>query len=446
MKSKNNETKDIRTKDGNLKYGHIHDDQVISSVMLQGQEGLEFVTIDQTGPRKGWIWNRSKGRYQTITGDEVGEDQVAIYISSAGGNGQAPGNIELFSKGTIKIQAENIELIATGSGNDSGNIHLQGNQNIRLEGGKEINMDSKESTSITAEADLNLTATNSMKNTAGHHQQKSNASTFKEPAFPVPGNADFQHVTGQLFVTNKESKPENLGRGAARIDGSTYMQGPTVIGKDNAHKNVTATLMVAPLDNKDSPDPQVTGKICGKSPNQLSLYCIGNSAVKGNFFVSSNILARGNITASGEIKSRCGAHVLSAKKNFDIPHPTKDGWRLTHTCVEGPEAAVYIRGRVKNSTEINLPEYWKGLVDINTISVNLTPIGSHQDVIIKRWDDEKIYLQSKGGMPVDCFYYVMAERKDTEKLITEYKGTIEDYPGDNSQRSIAGYHYDTKGE
>jgi hypothetical protein len=76
--------------------------------------------------------------------------------------------------------------------------------------------------------------------------------------------------------------------------------------------------------------------------------------------------------------------------------------------------------------------------------VNLTPIGAHQDVIIKRWDDSKVYLQSKGGMLIDCFYYIMAERKDTEKLIPEYKGTIEDYPGDNSQRSIAGYHYDTK--
>jgi len=262
----------------------------------------------------------------------------------------------------------------------------------------------------------------------------------------MSSSSDFELIHGQLHVTKDPAKPENLGRGKETIRGATYLQGPAVVGKDDAHKNVTATLMVAPLDNNDSPDPEVTGSICGKSPNQLSIYCIGNSAVKGDFFVSSDILARGDIISSGEVKSQCGGHILSAKKNFDIPHPTKEGWRLTHTCVEGPEAAVYIRGRVKNSTEINLPEYWKGLVDINTISVNLTPIGAHQDVIIKRWDDEKIYLQSKGGMPVDCFYHIMAERKDTEKLIPEYKGTIEDYPGDNSQRSIAGYHYDTKGE
>ena len=41
-KSKNNESKDIRTKDGNLKFGHIHKDQVISSIMMQGQEVLNL--------------------------------------------------------------------------------------------------------------------------------------------------------------------------------------------------------------------------------------------------------------------------------------------------------------------------------------------------------------------------------------------------------------------
>jgi hypothetical protein len=84
------------------------------------------------------------------------------------------------------------------------------------------------------------------------------------------------------------------------------------------------------------------------------------------------------------------------------------------------------------------------LVDVQTITVSLTPIGSHQDVIVKRIGENKIYLQSKGGMPIDCFYHIFGERKDTEKLISEYEGSIEDYPGDNSQRSIAGYHYDSK--
>ena len=65
----------------------------------------------------------------------------------------------------------------------------------------------------------------------------------------------------------------------------------------------------------------------------------------------------------------------------------------------------------------------------SSITVQLQPIGAHQDIIIKRWDDEKIYLQTMGGMPIDCFYHVYAERKDCNPLVVEYQGdTWEDYP------------------
>ena len=61
--------------------------------------------------------------------------------------------------------------------------------------------------------------------------------------------------------------------------------------------------------------------------------------------------------------------------------------------------------------------------------MQLQPIGAHQDVIVKRWDSEKIYLQSKGGMPIDCFFHVYGERKDINPLTVEYQGeTWEDYP------------------
>jgi hypothetical protein len=257
----------------------------------------------------------------------------------------------------------------------------------------------------------------------------------------------------RLFVAKDEVKPEILGRGKSEIRGSTYEQGPVLQGLDKIFPDIWATTMIGPLENSDSPDPFIPGSVnaCGPVNNSpYSLAVLGDAAIFNNLDVDDNIIAGNNIKAGnniiaqGEVKSQCGTHVLSRKKNFDIPHPLKEGWRLTHTCVEGPEAAVYVRGRVRNKTEILLPAYWKNFVDIQSITVNLTPIGSHQDVIIKRWDEEKVYLQSRGGMPIDCFYHIYAERIDTEKLIPEYKGTIEDYPGDNSQRSIAGYHYDTK--
>ena len=54
--------------------------------------------------------------------------------------------------------------------------------------------------------------------------------------------------------------------------------------------------------------------------------------------------------------------------------------------------------------------------------------------VVKRFDEEKIYLQSNGGLPINCFYHVYAERQDCERNIAEYEGkSPQDYPGDNTQ-------------
>ena len=94
---------------------------------------------------------------------------------------------------------------------------------------------------------------------------------------------------------------------------------------------------------------------------------------------------------------------------------------------------------------IKLPTYWEKLVDPTTITVNLTPYGAHQDVIVKRIEPTEIHLQSNGGLPINCFYHVFGARADGERLTPEYEGaTPQDYPGNNDQYSIAGYHYDRR--
>ena len=109
-------------------------------------------------------------------------------------------------------------------------------------------------------------------------------------------------------------------------------------------------------------------------------------------------------------------------------HPTKgEGHRLRYACIEGPEVAVYCRGRTKTN-EITLPDYWKDLVHEDSISVQLQPIGSSQDIIVMDFNNEKITLSGN----VDCFYHVYGERKDINPLIVEYEGdTWHDYPDPN---------------
>mgnify|MGYP006919628025 CR=1 FL=1 len=181
-----------------------------------------------------------------------------------------------------------------------------------------------------------------------------------------------------------------------------------------------------------------------EEPTTPDINTDGNVNVEKNVNVKIDVNVDGNVKAKEEVYSNNGAHRLSSKKNFDIPHPTKEGWRLTHSCLEGPEAAVYVRGKLINTNIIKLPEYWKKLVDPNTITISVTPIGSHQNIFVKEFDSKEVVLESAENIPVCCFYHIFGERIDTEKLIVEYEGGIEDYPGDNSERSIVGYHYDKK--
>lgn len=261
--------------------------------------------------------------------------------------------------------------------------------------------------------------------------------------------ADFPDVNigGQLRVGT--GIVPAIKEGDTKINGSMFAEGPVVFGSPTHFATPYATVMIGPLTNSD-PDvvpPFVPGSLCDLTSNPYSLCVSDNAAVMGNVDVNFRIQAGGDIIAGGEVISNCGGHFLSAKKNFDIPHPTKDGWRLRHTCPEGPSNDVYYRGRVNNRTEIILPPYWEKLVDPTTITVNLTPIGSHQSVIVKRIADNRIYLQSHGNMPIDCYYHIFGTRADGERLIVEYEGeSPADYPGDNSQYSISGYHYDIKGE
>lgn len=151
-----------------------------------------------------------------------------------------------------------------------------------------------------------------------------------------------------------------------------------------------------------------------------------NQVLTGNTGVFSTEVSAGGIT-------------LTSRKPFDIPHPTKEGYRLRHVCLEGPESGVYYRGRLLNTNKINIPEYWGGLVDPNTITVNLTQIRTSQDLIVDEisWEEKFIKVKSGSAVGIDCYYVVYGERSDGEKLIVEYEGkSSDDYPGDNSIYSI----------
>jgi len=195
---------------------------------------------------------------------------------------------------------------------------------------------------------------------------------------------------------------------------------------------------------------------------KLSLRVKGNTVMKGDsqtanglrvsggsspdaVYIEGDLYVSGSIDGGnkGRLASRFGTADSLPPKSFDIKHPTKgNGWRLRHVSLEGPESAVFYRGRLTGSNTIELPYYWKDLVHEDSITVSIQPIGSTQKIIVMEYNNEKVVLSGN----TDCFFHVFGERKDVNPLLTEYEGNDRyDYPdpnfNENSEISVEDRNY-----
>ena len=226
--------------------------------------------------------------------------------------------------------------------------------------------------------------------------------------------------------------------------GSAILNGPVLIGKPSAAPGYEAVLNVAsnsaPQNSLDT-QPACNASLAVKVDGDSKFVGDGKTGpdaivVVGDMFVTGAVDC-GN---KGKLAARFGA-ADGRPKPFDIEHPTKGkGHRLRYACIEGPEVGVYYRGRLKESNVIELPYYWKDLVDENSITVQLQPIGSNQNLVIQEFNNEFIVIAEDSTntdlitdlSTIDCFYHVYGERKDINPLITEYEGdTWQDYPDPN---------------
>lgn len=186
--------------------------------------------------------------------------------------------------------------------------------------------------------------------------------------------------------------------------------------------NDFALANVLGFTNKIGAETQAAFKaIFGLKTNNAAQITNGPKACNA-VTITPKIEATFGLFGTCEAKRGVFTSVAAPFKKFDIPHPTKQGYRLVHTCLEGPEIGVYYRGRLTNSNIIELPDYWRGLVDPETITISLTPHSFYQELYVKNieWGC-RINIVNNAGGPVDCSYIVYAERKDVDKLIVEYE-------------------------
>jgi len=146
--TKNYQTIGYGNKDGELKFGHIHDDGVLSSTIIRsGHEANHYISLDSTGSvtRKHGTIARSMGSYQVIAGDNVPDEVPAVYIDAVNGD------LVLNAKnGRVRILAENIDLIANGPDGTNGVITIDANEKVIVKA-PTVDVRSKVSTKIFSE-------------------------------------------------------------------------------------------------------------------------------------------------------------------------------------------------------------------------------------------------------------------------------------------------------
>lgn len=246
-----------------------------------------------------------------------------------------------------------------------------------------------------------------LKSGSGHVGYDGGAATFNlNPTSPLSTITNgIAQVNGYQNIT-----------GALTVFGKTLFLGGFV-GKTSKWKLSTGTWAIS------------SGGAAAITGNFIKLTATGNVALNG-----SNVLVTApSMRGTGTVMTGFNISACTGKKDFDIPHPTKDGWRLRHVCIEGPTADVFIKGVLNSSNIIELPDYWCGLVDYDTINVNLTPISVYQELFVEKIENNKVIVKNNSGGMIKCNYLICAERKDVEKNIPEYEGQYKDYPGDNSQ-------------
>ena len=145
------------TGDGEIKFGHLTEDNEQSAVMLRNFkeiEGKHYITLDQTGSptRKNGTICRSTGSFQVKAGDAVEEkDEPGIWLEAVSGD-----IVIAAPSGKIRMQAVDIHMRAVGDG-DKGNIIMDANEKIVLDG-QAVNIKAKNAVSIISDKTIDAIA------------------------------------------------------------------------------------------------------------------------------------------------------------------------------------------------------------------------------------------------------------------------------------------------
>ncbi|MCX6005414.1 MAG: hypothetical protein NT082_07075 [Chloroflexi bacterium] len=113
---------------------------------------------------------------------------------------------------------------------------------------------------------------------------------------------------------------------------------------------------------------------------------------------------------------------VTGTKKFVVPDPADPGREICYSCIEGPEAATYIRGIaqiVNGQTTIQLPGHFAKVTSEQGITIQLTPVGKWLQLYVLEKSTSTVTIAEATGQSGNFDYFIQGIRKGYENFEVE---------------------------
>ena len=171
--------------EGEIKFGHIHTDNVVSACMLRsGFTYKHYITMDGPGGedfRKHSTTCRSPGAFQVKAGEGVPKNQPGIFLDAENGD-----IVIRAANGRVRIEGIDVDIRANGSDGKRGNIIIDANDAAIMKG-QVVDVNAKASAKFFSEKSVEISGTTVVNIYGGFIDMADGATSVKGSKNPATG-------------------------------------------------------------------------------------------------------------------------------------------------------------------------------------------------------------------------------------------------------------------